>query len=153
MKYGFTLLIVMLFLMSCGNGVTENAAPEEDIVEVQELRPLKSIKESEIHDTPENLVNSIFVGAKAQYYNHFINLCDPEVDLDIDMFLAKICNPAQSRTRGFSEYFGTGRIRGEIEIYGDQAVVPVVYGPNREVMQEFLLIKREDKWYLSGVNM
>jgi hypothetical protein len=117
---------------------------------------------TDLHSTPENAVQAIFDAAKNQDFGLLTTLCDPlkENDGDTDCLCAlsedyvphKCASDSHNRVTKaeFTKYFQMGKINGEVEIAGDEASVPIVFGPDGTQTETMNLVQRDGKWYLSS---
>ena len=99
--------------------------------------------------TPEGVANAVFNAASTQNYDMLSGLCDPDGDHDGDV--EEICNLKDENQDEFVDYFAKGKVSGEAMIEGDEAVVPVMLGPDGDEEEKMGMIKRDDKWYLYGL--
>ncbi|MBN1944632.1 MAG: hypothetical protein JW797_03105, partial [Bradymonadales bacterium] len=98
--------------------------------------------------SPIPIVQAIFDAAQSEDFTPLAGLCDPADEGDGDT--RAICQLAYD-TRGapdFIEYFQKGSVSGEAVIQGDQASVPILFGPDGTRSETMQLIRREGLWYL-----
>ena len=110
-----------------------------------------SSKASIDQTNPNSVVQAIFDAANSEEYSALENLCDPQGENDSDT--QDICGLAESDTdfqQEFVEYFAKGKPSGDAEIKADEASVPILFGPDADQEETMVLVKRDDKWYLSS---
>jgi hypothetical protein len=98
---------------------------------------------------PESVVNAVFYGAKTGEFSVLEGMCDPKGEGDGDT--RRICNVAnmdQKFKDEFVKYFKDGKISGSAVINGNNAQVPILFGPGGRMDETFNLIQRDGKWYL-----
>ena len=112
-----------------------------------------SQNQTENSKTPKWVVEQIFIAAKTRNFHLLDNLCDPQGQGDGETrdlcSLSSHGNP--DHEDGFVTNFEFGRVSGEAEISGNQAIVPIKFGPNGDKAETFRLVKRGDRWYLSSI--
>lgn len=101
---------------------------------------------------PTKVVQAVFDAAKEENFKGLAELCVPTEESDED--IQKICNlAADDADKGeFVESFADGKITGDAVISedGQEATVPIAFGPSGEKTEEMKLVNRDDKWYLSS---
>lgn len=100
---------------------------------------------------PESVVQAIFSAANSEDFVAVKDLCDPQGENDSDT--QDICNLADGDPefqQEFVKYFAKGETTGDVEIKDDQAMVPILFGPEGDREETMVLVKREDNWYLSS---
>lgn len=112
-----------------------------------------SQNQTENSKTPKWVVEQIFVAAKTRNFHLLDNLCDPLGQGDGETrdlcSLSSHGNP--DHEDGFVTNFEFGRVSGEVEISGNEAIVPIKFGPSGDKYATFKLVKRGDRWYLSSI--
>jgi hypothetical protein len=102
--------------------------------------------------TPEGVVQAIFDAAQSGDFSALGDLCDPQGESDGDAQI--ICDAAtdEASQEEVARFFAKGKITGDAEISGDgnQALVPFLFGPDGDVEETMVLIKRDGQWYLLG---
>ncbi len=101
-------------------------------------------KKEDPQSTPENVVNTVFNAAKTKDYSKLSTLCSPEADGDCK----HICDLKEEDKESFISYFSKGKINGKATIEGDNAKVPILFGPEGTKDETMNLVKKEGKWYL-----
>lgn len=98
---------------------------------------------------PAAVVDAIFVAAKSGDDADLASLCDPQGENDGDT-REYICEmTADSGGWGeFVEYFSEGSVAGDAVIDGDEAAVPILFGPGGKRDETMNLIRRNGGWYL-----
>jgi|GEM_PF-1609953 len=116
------------------------------------------IAQLEYHETfdfqkdPASVMNYIFESSIAGDFSNFRNLGDPygENDGDVDnICYAEMMTKTQQKE--FFKVFVNGRVMGEAQINGDQAVVEFAFGEfsgNR--LEQMNMVNRNGYWYLSS---
>ena len=103
-------------------------------------------------ETPEQVVETVFEAAKTGNFDALSNLCDPKGENDGDTKdICDLKNQPSERQKLFKEFFSKGHIEGKANIEGDKAQVNIKFGPDGTKDETFKLIRREGKWYLSGI--
>lgn len=131
----FTTLISLLFIIGCNP---------------KEMTNKKST--INIHSKPELVVQTVFDAAKSKDFSTLTGLCDPEGRGDGDT--KRICAVGMATSKDkkeFIEYFENARIVGEASINGTEARVSIIFGPKSNKPETFVLIKRNDNWYLESI--
>lgn len=107
------------------------------------------MKNLNVHNDPQLLVEAIFESARSGDLSLLKDLGDPQGQGDED--IRRICAIASAREqelRGFRSYFMTGKVVGEPKIDGDKAQVDFLFGPEGNLEEKMNLIRRNGKWYL-----
>ena len=102
---------------------------------------------------PENVVAWLFEVVKADDPKLLAGLCDPQGEGDGDT--RRICelstqSPVSDGFMDFKEIFKEGGVDGKAEVMGDEARVSFHFGEGGKENETMELIRRGDKWYLSG---
>jgi hypothetical protein len=141
------MFVAALVLLSCGekkdgNEPAEKAVSESPKTEAETPAEAAGVDQSK----PENVVQAIFDAAKNQSYGNLKNLCDPKGESDTDSKM--ICELADDKKEEFISYFSKGKITGPAVINGENAEVPILFGPDGAKQETMKLINRDGKWYL-----
>ncbi len=97
---------------------------------------------------PASVLQAVFQAAASGEYENLAGLCDPLGENDGDTAL--ICEiTAEHEAAGeFAEFFGNGRINGEVTVNGDTAELPFLFGPDGDQAETMTFIRRDGQWYL-----
>ncbi|MDC3252689.1 hypothetical protein OAU25_00380 [Crocinitomicaceae bacterium] len=99
--------------------------------------------------SPRWVVEQIFYAASTKNFDVLSNYCDPEGEGDGDT--RDICSIAEGSAEmkeSFCDYFKDGVVVGSPEIKGDYAEVEILFGPDSEQSETFILVNRRGNWYL-----
>jgi hypothetical protein len=98
--------------------------------------------------SPKALAESIFAIAKSGDLAQLAGVADP-VDADGDSKnVANVATAPAARQEDFRKHFGTGKVSGEVKLAGDQASVPILFGPDGTRAETLEMVKRGDRWHL-----
>jgi len=102
--------------------------------------------------SPEEVVQAVFDAAQSGDFAAVGDLCDPLGENDSDTQI--ICGAATDDTsrEQIIEFFAKGKINGDTQISpnGNEAQVPILFGPDGDREETMVLIKRDGRWYLLG---
>lgn len=102
--------------------------------------------------SPEEVVQAMFDAARSGDFAALGDLCDPLGENDRDTQL--ICEAATDDTNReeIVKFFAKGKISGDTQISpnGNEAQVPILFGPDGDSEETLNLIKRDGRWYLLG---
>jgi len=101
---------------------------------------------TDVNTTPESVVQAVFDAAKSGDFSKLGGLCDPRGENDGDT--RKICELEKDMESEFVEYFKEGKVAGDAVINGDQAEVPILFGPEGGEEETMKVVQRDGKWYL-----
>lgn len=98
---------------------------------------------------PAAVTAAIFTAAKSGEDADLASLCDPQGknDGDTRQYVCEMTKGSKGWGE-FVEYFAEGSVAGEAVIDGDEAAVPILFGPGGERDETMNLINRNGSWYL-----
>jgi|GEM_PF-2984921 len=98
--------------------------------------------------SPRALAESIFAIAKSGELALLSSIADPKDSDGDSKQVANIAQAPADKQDDFRKHFGPGSISGEINVEGDMAEVPILFGPDGKSPETFKLVKRDGRWYL-----
>jgi hypothetical protein len=101
--------------------------------------------------TPKALAESIFAIAKSGELALLATIADPQDSDGDSKEVAAIAKAPAVKQAGFRAAFGPGKVSGEVKVEGDQAEVPILFGPEgKQKPETFKMVKRGGTWYLQS---
>lgn len=100
------------------------------------------------YEDPASVLQAVFQAAVSGEYENLAGLCDPLGENDEDTVLICEITADHEAAEKFGEFFGNGRINGEVTINGDTAELPFLFGPDGDQDETMIFIQRDGKWYL-----
>jgi tetratricopeptide (TPR) repeat protein len=97
---------------------------------------------------PASVLQAVFQAAASGNYQNLAGLCDPLGENDEDTALICEITADHEAAEKFAEFFGDGRINGDVTINGDTAELPFLFGPDGDQAETMVFIQRDGKWYL-----
>lgn len=166
-----SLLVLSLFVTSCGSKSTTKENPVKDTTEkivdtvVPNQQHVDTISttgnvEAEFDDgiiidpnaSPENVVKTIIKAAKTGKYGPLQKICNEAIDMDGDAKdICNIGNGKEGNQKEFKDYFGNAKIVGKARInkgIGEVDIETTAEGGSKETI---IVQIKYDKWYLKGL--
>lgn len=117
---------------------------------------ISTAQKTDIHLTPENLVNSMFKAISEKDYAVLREICDPLGENDGDS--SSICGMEyleETEQNEIRAYFGKACINGSVTYETEDGVsyaqVPILFGPNKDLKETINLVNRKGKWFFYGI--
>ena len=149
MKNG-KLVMIATAVFFCYSLQSFSANNQERAINIKSTFETDSIKAPADQTNPAWVIEQIFEAAKTGDYTVLNTICDTVADIDGDT--KRICavgTSSDENKKQFSIYFKLGKIVGETVISGNEAKVPITFGPNGDKTETMNLIKRGDNWFLT----
>jgi hypothetical protein len=100
------------------------------------------------HATPQAVAEALFAAARTSTYAGLAALIDPK-DPDGDARkIGAVAGGKPEEQAGFRDFFGKGKIAGDVKVEGDAAEVPILFGPDGAKPETFHMVRVDGKWYL-----
>ena len=99
--------------------------------------------------SPKGLAESIFAAARGGDLASLAGIASADADGDAKRVAGVAEAPADKQTE-FRDYFGPGKVEGEVTIEGDKASVPIKFGPGAARDEKLEMVKANGVWYLQA---
>jgi hypothetical protein len=97
--------------------------------------------------SPKALAEAIFAAARSKDFASLATIVAPDADGEAKR-VADVAGADEEMQASFVEYFGKGKVNGEVVTEGDTARVPILFGPEGTKEETFEMIRIDGKWYL-----
>jgi len=148
MKKNALLLLAIVFILSaCSDTKSEKEKEEE--TETGKKKTPATDDDDDVQSDPADVVKLLFKAAKSGDYSGLSNLCGQGGDGDMKDICDLENQPAEKQEE-FQSYFSKGKVVGDAEIEGNEARVKIKFGPDGNDDETMVLMKKNNKWYLSS---
>lgn len=101
----------------------------------------------EAQSTPTALAETIFYLIQNEKYDALPALIDQDADEDSKK-LGELKSAGEEEQNLTRDYFESAAVAGDPVIEGDQATVNIKLGHNGSFEETFVMVKKDEKWYL-----
>jgi hypothetical protein len=123
-------LVLLMTLAACGShAATKTAAVDQS--------------------SPKALAESIFAAARSGDFAPLKGIASADADKDAKNVAGVADAPAEQQA-SFQKHFAPGKVVGDATIEGDQASVPIKFGPDATRDETFAMVKANGVWYLQS---
>lgn len=99
--------------------------------------------------SPKALAESIFAAARSGDFASLKGIAAADSDGDAKK-VAGVADAAAKDQDSFKEYFGPGKVDGEVTIEGEKASVPIKFGPGAQKSETLMMVKTNGSWFLQS---
>lgn len=125
---------------AAGGGATPPVAPA----------PAAPAKPTLDASSPKALAESIFAIAKDGDLALLAPVADPQGADGDAKDVAGVAKAAPEKQAEFRAFFRDGKVHGEVKTEGDQAAVPILFGPGATREETLNMVRRDGRWYLQS---
>lgn len=100
--------------------------------------------------SPEALAKSIFRAAKTGIYSGMKGVVAEVADEEVRE-IANVATAAPEFQQMFHKHFGKGKVAGEVMTKDDQAMVPILFGPDGDKKETLGMVRKDGRWFFSNI--